>query len=144
MQRSYRTRLRVLLGAIAAGGLMATLAPGAPAAGSPPAAAPDDNAIMCQGNSFIVPTNSTVESTSQCSGPTNTTIRYVWHVVSPGASACLDAWSRSGWIDVGCHSPGDQDYRDVRAPSGSFWYPKMEGTNYSPTNAANIGWEWGT
>lgn len=153
MQRLQRKRLRFLLGLLVVAGLMATLAPSAPAAASSPqvasagveaaSIASDDNSILCQGGSFIVPTQSIRDDRAGCQAPGNTTVRYGWHLQSSGAGACISVWSRDGWINTGCHSSGSSDFRDVNGWYSS-WYPWIEGRNYSMLNAANIGWEWGT
>ncbi len=152
MPKLKRRPLRALFGALAAGALVATLSPGAPAAGSAPTTATDvaeavsittdDYSIMCQGNTFQVPAASTRTSYSQCSAPTNTTIRYAWYVNWSGV--CTSVASASGWVNTGCYSAGSSGWIDVDAPSGSFWYPRMEGRNYSQYNTSQIGWEWGT
>jgi hypothetical protein len=154
MRLLQRKGIRALLGSLAVAGLMATLALGGPAAASTSqaaltgveaavAVAPDDNSIMCQGGSFVVPSQSIVVDTSGCSAPGNTMIRYGWNVHFAGAAACISVVSSSGWTNTGCHSPGTVSSIDVPTPSGSFFWPRMEGRNWSQFNSANIGWEWG-
>jgi hypothetical protein len=144
-----------LLGALAAGGLMAGLTLGAPASASAPhaastgaeaaATATDDTSILCQGGggSFTVPAQSSRDDQdTDCQAPGNTTIRYSWNVHFAGASACISVWGNNGWENTGCHSPGTSGWRDV---PGWFsnWTTWIEGRNHNPSGTANIGWEWG-